>query len=326
MAKVKSTNAWSTAIKAALAASKKPNTVANAYYDAIVSGKTKPQGYENVTADPGIQQQRDTALSGLQDVYNTNAGQLGNAYNQGVSEANLNADNAARQQYILYRQNKNKLAEQLSAGGITGGASETALNNILNAYSANLASNEAARQSALSSLGNEYQSNLSSLMAQLQQNQADINNQYAQKEAEDLAQRRNDYVSNATSVLEAYLNSQKQNKVDRWNSNVQAQIQKKNPNYVWTDSDGRLHYNNSSAAAAAAKALGYKVSDNTKNKTTKKTTKKKTTKKTTTTKTTPKTTPKTTTDDVWGTTTKKQPEWAGKIASIKKYRSLIYGS
>ncbi len=275
MAKVNSTNAWSAAIKAAQAAAKNKNTVANAYYDAIVSGKTKPQGYENVKADPGIQQQRDTALSGLQDVYNTNSGQLGNAYNQGVSEANLNADNAARQQYILYRQNKNKLAEQLSAGGITGGASETALNNIMNAYSTNLASNEAARQSALSDLGNEYQNNLSSLMAQLQQNQADINNQYAQLEAEDLAQRRNNYVSNATSALEAYLNSQKQNKVDKWNSNIQSQIQKKNPNYVWMDSDGRLHYNNSSAAASQAKAQGYKVVENkTKNSTTKKSTKK----------------------------------------------------
>lgn len=224
-------------------------------------------GANKIQADPGIQEQWNAALNSAQDIYNTNAGQLGSVYNQGVSQANQAANDAARQQYIAYRQNKNKLAEQLSSSGITGGASETALNGILNAYSSGLASNDAALQEALAKLGSEYQGDLASLMSQLQSSQANINNQYGQMQAEDLANRRQQLADSQMSALESYLNQAQQNKVNAWNNRVSSNIQAKNPNYVWTDSDGRLHYNNSSAAAAAAKAMGYTVTDNRKNKT-----------------------------------------------------------
>lgn len=223
-------------------------------------------GANNIQADPSIQEQWNAALNSAQDIYNTNAGQLGSVYNQGVSQANQAASDAARQQYIAYRQNKNKLAEQLSSGGITGGASETALNSILNAYSSGLASNDAALQEALAKLGSEYQGDLASLMSQLQSSQANINNQYGQMQAEDLANRRQQLANGHISALESYLNQAQQNKLNDWNSRVSAKIQSKNPNYIYADTDGRLHYTNSSAAAAAAKAMGYTVTDNRKNK------------------------------------------------------------
>ena len=223
-------------------------------------------GANNIQADPGIQEQWNAALNSAQDIYNTNAGQLGSVYNQGVSQANQAANDAARQQYIAYRQNKNKLAEQLSSSGITGGASETALNGILNAYSSGLASNDAALQEALAKLGSEYQGDLASLMSQLQSSQANINNQYGQMQAEDLANRRQQLANGHISALESYLNQAQQNKLNDWNSRVSTKIQSKNPNYIYADTDGRLHYTNSKSVAAAAKAMGYTVTDNRKNK------------------------------------------------------------
>lgn len=255
--------------------SNNPTAYGTAYYNALTKGGMDPIGSDKLTADPNIQNQWNMALGGAQDLYNTNAGQLGNVYNQGVNQANQAAEDAARQQYIVYKQNKNKLAEQLSSSGITGGASETALNSILNAYSSGLASNNSALQESLAKLGNEYQGDLSSLMAQLQQSQAAINNQYGQMQAEDLANQKKQLAESQASALQAYLQQQQQRKTNDWNSRVSANIQSKNPTYVWTDSDGRLHYNNSSAAASQAKAQGYKVVENkTKNSTTKKSTKK----------------------------------------------------
>lgn len=259
--------------------SNNPVAYGTAYYNALTRGGMDPIGSDRLTADPNIQNQWNMALGGAQDLYNTNAGQLGNVYNQGVNQANQAAEDAARQQYIVYKQNKNKLAEQLSSSGITGGASETALNSILNAYSSGLASNNSALQESLAKLGNEYQGDLSSLMAQLQQSQAAINNQYGQMQAEDLANQKKQLAESQASMLEAYLQREQQKKINDWNSRVSSNIQSKNPTYVWTDSDGRLHYNNSSAAASQAKAQGYKVVENKKkNSSTKKSTTKNSTK------------------------------------------------
>lgn len=259
--------------------SNNPTAYGTAYYNALTKGGMDPIGSDKLTADPNIQNQWNMALGGAQDLYNTNAGQLGNVYNQGVNQANQAAEDAARQQYIVYKQNKNKLAEQLSSSGITGGASETALNSILNAYASGLASNNSALQESLAKLGNEYQGDLSSLMAQLQQSQAAINNQYGQMQAEDLANQKKQLAESQASMLEAYLQREQQKKINDWNSRVSSNIQSKNPTWVYTDTNGRLHYTNSQATAAAAKAQGYKVVENKKkNSTTKKSTTKNSTK------------------------------------------------
>lgn len=242
------------------------NNVIQGYYNALSSGRINPIGYDSLKPDQRIQDQWDAALNGIQRSYDTSMGQLSNVYNQGVNQANQAASDAARQQYIAYRQNKNKLAEQLSSGGITGGASETALNSILNAYSSGLARNDAALQEALAQLGSQYQGNLADLMSQLQARQSSIDERYGQMQMEDLKNQREQLLNSELSALQTYLQQQQQNKVNAWNNRVSSNIQARNPNYVWTDSDGRLHYNNSSAAAAAAKAMGYTVTDNRKNK------------------------------------------------------------
>ena len=293
--------------------SNNPTAYGTAYYNALTKGGMDPIGSDRLTADPNIQNQWNMALGGAQDLYNTNAGQLGNVYNQGVNQANQAAEDAARQQYIVYKQNKNKLAEQLSSSGITGGASETALNSILNAYASGLASNNSALQESLAKLGNEYQGDLSSLMAQLQQSQAAINNQYGQMQAEDLANQKKQLAESQASALQAYLQQQQQRKTNDWNSRVSSNIQSKNPTWVYTDTNGRLHYTNSQATAAAAKAQGYKVVENKKkNSTTKKSTKKNS-----------KSQSKDSSDysSVWGNTGS-NGDTKSKYVSMKKYKSL----
>ena len=293
--------------------SNNPTAYGTAYYNALTKGGMDPIGSDRLTADPNIQNQWNMALGGAQDLYNTNAGQLGNVYNQGVNQANQAAEDAARQQYIVYKQNKNKLAEQLSSSGITGGASETALNSILNAYASGLASNNSALQESLAKLGNEYQGDLSSLMAQLQQSQAAINNQYGQMQAEDLANQKKQLAESQASMLEAYLQREQQKKINDWNSRVSSNIQSKNPTWVYTDTNGRLHYTNSKATAAAAKAQGYKVVENKKkNSTTKKSTKKNS-----------KSQSKDSSDysSVWGNTGS-NGDTKSKYVSMKKYKSL----
>ena len=103
-------------------------------------------------------------------------------------------------------------------------------------------------------------------MSQLQARQSSIDERYGQMQMEDLKNQREQLLNSELSALQTYLQQQQQNKVNAWNNRVSSNIQARNPNYVWTDSDGRLHYNNSSAAAAAAKAMGYTVADNRKNK------------------------------------------------------------
>ena len=198
------------------------------------------------------QEQMQNALSNLQNTYDINASQLANIYNQQKQTANENADDAARQQYILYKQNKNNLGEQLSTQGITGGASETALNSILNAYTNGLATNEKARQNSLTELGNTYQNDLANLQAQLSSDQASINNQYGTAMAEAAAAAKEDYLA---EIEARNAETEKAN----WNADVQQQINNTNPKYVWTDDDGYLHYSSKETSANIAKANGYKV-------------------------------------------------------------------
>ena len=200
--------------------------------------------------------QQQNALDNLQDTYNINASQLANIYKQQAQAANESADDEARQQYILYKQSKDKLGEQLSSQGITGGASETALNSILNAYTTGLATNEKARQNALTELGNTYQNDLTDLQAQLSTDKADINNTYGAA----IAGAEEDERNEQEEAAKAYAEQQAAADVATWNASVQAKINEVNPKYIWTDSDGRLHWSNSESTANIAKANGYKIS------------------------------------------------------------------
>lgn len=203
--------------------------------------------------------QQQAALGNLDNVYNVNASKLASIYNQQKALADADADDEARQQYILYKQSKDALGEQLSSQGITGGASETALNSILNAYSTGLATNEKARQSALTELGNTYQNDLSDLQAQLTSDKANIYNTYGTAIAQAKEAARQDAEEDAEEAAAHYEAQQKAADVAKWNESVQKKINEVNPKYTWTDDDGKLHWANTESIANTAKAMGYKV-------------------------------------------------------------------
>ena len=73
--------------------------------------------------------------------------QLENRYANDQANTNATYDQAARQNYITYRQGQKNLAGELNSLGIRGGASESAAVRMNNAYGNNVATNDAARQS-----------------------------------------------------------------------------------------------------------------------------------------------------------------------------------
>lgn len=105
------------------------------------------------------------------DDYNNYAGKIGNLRDAYVLQAQRNHENnlaeqnniyntSARNNYITYRQNQKNLAGELNSLGIRGGASESAAVRLGNAYGANVATNDAARQAAIGSLQQNYENNI----------------------------------------------------------------------------------------------------------------------------------------------------------------------
>lgn len=82
--------------------------------------------------------------------------QLENRYANDQANTNATYDQAARQNYITYRQGQKNLAGELNSLGIRGGASESAAVRMNNAYGNNVATNDAARQTALAQLAQNY--------------------------------------------------------------------------------------------------------------------------------------------------------------------------
>ncbi len=79
-----------------------------------------------------------------------------NARNNTINMTNRQYNDNARSYYQMYKQNQNRLGENLSRLGINGGASETAALNQLNNYSGNIYSNQQAKSNALDNINAEY--------------------------------------------------------------------------------------------------------------------------------------------------------------------------
>ncbi len=79
-----------------------------------------------------------------------------NARNNTINMTNRQYNDNARSYYQMYKQNQNRLGENLSRLGINGGASETAALNQLNNYSGNIYNNQQAKSNALDNINAEY--------------------------------------------------------------------------------------------------------------------------------------------------------------------------
>lgn len=110
---------------------------------------------------------KDAFLTQIKKAQANEQNQLKQNYNADLKSANDQYDKSANNAYITYRQSQEKLPEQLSNQGLTGGASESANVRLQTAYSQNLNNNELGRQSTIDKLTSNYNNQL-----------GDINNSY----------------------------------------------------------------------------------------------------------------------------------------------------
>lgn len=137
-----------------------------------------------------------------EEAYQRSAAQQKTNYEYGQGELNRATDNALQQAYINRMLQQRNLAQQLSAQGLNGGASETTTAGMLNNYNNSRNALETERQNQLASLANTYQNN----MAQLE-------NQRASGDAADLSQYQTNLANltanntnNLVSLMQGYAN------------------------------------------------------------------------------------------------------------------------
>lgn len=100
--------------------------------------------------------------SNLGNTYNNALGQLESNYNYAADQINDNADNALREAYVNRMLAQKNLAQQLNASGLTGGAAESVVAQLLNNYGNARNNIEVQRGNDLASLLNAYQNNTQS--------------------------------------------------------------------------------------------------------------------------------------------------------------------
>jgi len=161
----------------------------------------------------------DDIADRLERARNSELQQIVAQLEQQKSQNNFNYDEIARQAYIANRQNQMNLPQQLSALGISGGASETAQLGLSTNYQNNLNSNEQARQQMIQQIANGV------LQAKLQAD-SDINGYYANSQQ---------------SALAAYQQQQAQQQAyNQWLQQFNYQQQQDSLNREWQ----QLQYNN----------------------------------------------------------------------------------
>lgn len=93
--------------------------------------------------------QRETAAAANRDALLGNIGQM---YTTGVQKVNTAADEAQRQNYIAQQLQQRNMGQQMAANGMTGGATETAMLALANAYGDNRRQTEQARMEQVAAL------------------------------------------------------------------------------------------------------------------------------------------------------------------------------
>lgn len=153
-------------------------------------------------AEEQIRAAQEAQRRAREEAYQRSAAQQKANYEYGKGELNRATDNALQQAYINRMLQQRNLAQQLSAQGLNGGASETTTAGMLNNYNNSRNALETERQNQLASLANTYQNN----MAQLE-------NQRASGDAADLSQYQTDLANltanntnNLVSLMQGYAN------------------------------------------------------------------------------------------------------------------------
>lgn len=149
----------------------------------------------------------DAALARINNAYDTAAQSYGDIYNRGISaldasykaqqdKLNSQAADSLREAYINRRLSERDLPQQLAAMGISGGASETSLLNLVNSEGNARASINRGLNDNLADLASNYNDNANNLFSAYQQQLAGLANTRASALNDlemQLANQNNDY-------------------------------------------------------------------------------------------------------------------------------------
>lgn len=123
----------------------------------------------------------DSQLNSLSSNLNETKSQLANQYNRSKGNITQDAENSLRQAYINNMLNRKNLSQQMSAQGLTGGATETTMANMLNNYGNARNNINTTMNNNLSNLEGNYSDNLSQAMQAYNSAVASANLQKAQQ-------------------------------------------------------------------------------------------------------------------------------------------------
>lgn len=102
----------------------------------------------------------NTQMNDLKDKYNFTVNQLNSSYDNSAGKINANAEESLRQAYINKMLSQKNLGQQMAAQGLTGGATETTLANMLNNYGNSRNNIETTKANNLSDLAFTRDNNL----------------------------------------------------------------------------------------------------------------------------------------------------------------------
>ena len=154
----------------------------------------------------------DKQMSSLSDNLNETRNQLLNNYNYSRGNINNDAADSLKQAYINRMQSERNLGQQMSAQGLSGGATETTMANMLNNYGNARNSINTTANRSLADLENNYNNNLSTAQQAYNSAVANANLQKAQQ----AMQLENALSNNQISALSDY----------------QSLMQRENQNYL----------------------------------------------------------------------------------------------
>ena len=123
----------------------------------------------------------DSQLSSLSDNLNETRNQLSNQYNRSRTSIMDDAENSLKQAYINKMLSQRNLGQQMSAQGLTGGATETTMANMLNNYGNARNNINTTQNNNLANLEGNYSDNLSQAMQAYNSAVASANLQKAQQ-------------------------------------------------------------------------------------------------------------------------------------------------
>lgn len=124
----------------------------------------------------------DQQMNSLSNNLNETKNMLTNQYNRSRNDITTDAESSLRQAYINNMMNRKNLGQQMSAQGLTGGATETTIANMLNNYGNARNNINTTQNRNLANLEGNYNDNLSQAMQAYNSAVATANLQKAQQQ------------------------------------------------------------------------------------------------------------------------------------------------